>query len=204
MAPRAGTHSMRRTGALILAFVLQARGVTADVLDQENAPVTDGYSRCAAAGGLFQSFQPQFTPLAACALDIRQVPAGGEVIHVRLHTGAPEGAVVAEASVLATSDGWTIATFDPPLDVTPGADYVIEWVQPVSWWAFGFGDPYPRGEAYNCGGNLYVDRDFAFRTYAPPKHVESWSWSSLKRILSDGRPERIAAPPADDSAARSK
>ncbi len=187
-------HSLRLAAAAALALLLHVPGAPAEVLDQENAPATDGYSRCAAAGGLFQSFQPQFTPLAACALDIRDVPVGGEAIHVRVHAGAPEGIVLAEATVLATAAGWAVAAFSPPLDVVPGTDYVIEWVQPRSWWAFGFGDPYPRGEAYNCGGALYFDRDFAFRTYAPPVHMESRSWSSIKLILSGSQPQHRNAP----------
>ena len=66
----------------------------------------------------------------------------------------------------------------------PRRDYVIEWVHPVSRWASSPGDPYPRGEAYNCGGVLLFDTDLNFRTYAPDRHVEDVTWTQAELRLS--------------------
>jgi hypothetical protein len=68
--------------------------------------------------------------------------------------------------------------------MNPGRDYFIEWVEPRSWWAVATGNPYPRGEAYNCGDSLLALDDYNFRTFAPTVHVESRPWAEVKAILS--------------------
>jgi hypothetical protein len=174
----------------LLAGSIMALPAGADVLDQENAPQTLGWTGCSTpAGNLFQSFEPRFKPLSALEIDARDVPAAGETATFRLHTGAPEGEVVAEVTIRIEHTGWAHIAFDPPIDVTTRHDYVIEWVHPVSRWASSFGDPYPHGEAYNCGAMLLFDMDFSFRTYAPDQHVEDVSWTYVLRRLS-GAPRR--------------
>jgi len=181
-------HWGRAQLVALLAGSLLSSPARADVLDQENAPPTLGWTGCSTpTGNLFQSFEPRFTPLSAVEIDVRDVPMTGETATFRLHTGAPEGEVVAEVTVRIEKAGWTRIPFDSVLAVTTRHDYVIEWMHPVSRWASSFGDPYPRGEAYNCGGSLLFDTDFSFRTYAPDQHVEDVSWTHAKRRLSDSR-----------------
>src|SRR5262245_11778889 len=99
--------------AVSTAGLLLAAPAHADVLDQENAPQTRGWTGCSTpTGNLFQSFEPSFTPLSAVAIDVREVPAAGEMATFRLHAGAPEGEVVAEVTVRLEQAGWVRIAFD--------------------------------------------------------------------------------------------
>lgn len=166
------------------SLVLSAGPITAeptDVLDQHNDRATAFRSRCeGAARSLSQVFRPAATPLAAIALEVRDVPTLGDRMHVRVRLGWPGGPILTEAHVDVATAGWVRFDFAEPLLVELDASYVIEWVEPRSWWACGFDDPYERGEAYNCGGQLLPDQDFNFRTWAPRTHWESRTWSDLK------------------------
>jgi len=189
--PSSQSHRSRAGHGTACFFVLAlaagpcALPVHADVLDQENAAASFAWRRCGGTGrSLFQSFMPRFTPLAAVALDIREVPAEGEMAHIRVRIGWTQGAVIAETVAAVTADGWTRFAFVEPVAVKPGTDYFIEWVQPRSWWAVASGNPYPRGEAYNCGEILLALDDYNFRTFAPAARVESRPWAEVKAILS--------------------
>ena len=132
---------------------------------------------------------PRFTPLAGVALDIREVPAGGDAVHVRVRAGWTRGPVVAEAVAAVTAEGWLQIVFAEPVAVNPGNDYVLEWVEPQAWWAVAVGNPYRRGDAYNCGETILPLDDYNFRTFAPAIRVEFRTWAEVKAILA-GEPPR--------------
>lgn len=180
----------RAAAACALAFLAALPAVPAagQVVDQECAAATSVWRRCGGTGrSLFQGFMPRFTPLAGVALDIRQVPASGETIHVRVRAGWTQGPVVAEAVALVTADGWMRFDFAEPVAVNPGRDYVLEWVEPQAWWAVAEGNRYARGEAYNCGETILPLDDYNFRTFAPEAHVEFRTWAEVKAILAGAR-----------------
>lgn len=166
------------------ALVMPAR---AQVIDQQNAAGHFAWRRCDGTGrSLFQSFLPRFTPLLGVELEVRDVPVGGERAHVRVRAGWTRGPVIGEAIAMIASEGWARFEFAAPAEVDPGRDYFIEWVEPQSWWVLDGTDPYPRGEAYNCGETLLVLDDYNFRTLAPAAHVETRPWAEVKAILSGG------------------
>lgn len=172
---------------LALAAGLQAMPAAGEVVDQECAATTSVWRRCGGTGrSLFQGFVPRFTPLAAVALDIRQVPPGGERVRVRVRAGWTQGPVVAEAVAAVTAAGWMRFAFAEPVVVHPGRDYVLEWVEPQAWWAVAEGNRYRRGEAYNCGETILPLDDYNFRTFAPEARVEFRTWAEVKAILAGG------------------
>lgn len=182
-----------RRASLCLLGILWAAGAAhtatarAQVIDQQNAAGHFAWRRCDGTGrSLFQSFLPRFTPLAGVDLEVRDVPAGGERAHVRVRAGWPRGPVIGEVTAMIAAAGWVRFEFAAPVDVNPGRDYFIEWVEPQSWWVVGVTDPYPRGEAYNCGETLLVLDDYNFRTFAPAAHLETRPWAEVKAILSGG------------------
>lgn len=155
-----------------------------DVLDQQNDVPTGLRARCDGTGrSLFQSFRPASTPLVAIALEARDVPPAGERVHVRVRAAAPDGPIVGESFAEVAAAGWVRFEFDEELLVELGGYYLIEWVEPRSWWACRDDDPYVRGEAYNCAGVVLPARDFNFRTWAPETHWEARSWGYVKLKL---------------------
>jgi hypothetical protein len=173
------------TSVLCLAGTRAACDPATDVLDQRNEAPTALRSRCdGAARSLFQAFRPAASPLAALAIEARDVPATGERLHLRVRAGSPWGPILGEAHAEITTDGWVRVDFASALALQLDDYYLIEWVEPRSWWACRDDDPYRRGEAYNCAGTLLPNRDFNFRTWAPQAHWESRTWSDLKRRLS--------------------
>jgi hypothetical protein len=182
----------RRAAAGLLVLVsswVAAADPLIDVIDQENAPATAARSRC--DGGdrsLWQAFCPRATPLSAVALDVRDVPAAGESALVQLRAGAPDGPVLGGARAVIAADGWVRFVFAAALPIELDGYYVIEWVRPRGWWAQRNDDPYARGEAYDCAGEVLAFTDFNFRTYAPAAHWQATTWSAIKRRL--GRHER--------------
>lgn len=172
------------TSILLLATAPAAADPATDVLDQRNDVPTGFRSRCDGAGrSLFQAFRPGATPLAALAIEARDVPAGGERARLRVRAGSPSGPILGEAHADIAADGWIRFDFTDALVVQLDHYYLIEWVEPQSWWACRDDDPYRRGEAYNCGGVVLPDRDFNFRTWAPKTHWESRTWGDVKRRL---------------------
>jgi hypothetical protein len=159
----------------------------ADVLDQECAPATIWVARCLRAGaGWAQSFRPSTTPLAAVALDIRDVPMRGDSMRVCVRAGLLTGQVLAEARVFVTQDGWARFAFDPEIGVELDQTYTIQLIGSGAWWACSDTDPYARGFAFNCGAEILPVRDFNFRTYAPAEHWQQMGWSEWKRRLVPG------------------
>lgn len=173
--------------AMLVAHAAIASDPVGEVLDQESAVVTDSRARCLESGaGMVQSFRPTSTPLAAVALDIRAVPPPGDSLRVRVRAGL-HGRVLGKSQVFVTADGWVRFAFDPPIGVDMGSDYAIEWIGGGAWWACSEADPYARGFAFNCGGEILPRRDFNFRTYAPAAHWRQIGWSEWKtRMASSG------------------
>jgi hypothetical protein len=59
--------------------------------------------------------------------------------------------------------------FNPPIALTVGSVYVIEWAMPpkgFSGWRFSGVNAYPRGVSYNCSGISTPGNDFCFTTWA--------------------------------------
>ena len=150
--------------------------------DQMNGDPGGSYESCSAdLGSLFQSFTPTLSSLAAIDLSLRgggQFPAEGYESTVYIRSQAHDGTILGSATATVRSIYYTEAfryCFSPPLSVTPGMSYIIEWAAPeqgseVLSWCVKDGNPYPGGMAFSCAGEPSPDADFVFRTYGwgPP------------------------------------
>jgi len=137
-------------------------------------------------GSLFQSFTPTAPTLAVVSLQFRpgnDFPQDGLEVTVRIHADKPDGAVLGSAVATAPAPGATAEpvvafAFEPPLKVTAGKVYVIEWVAPEGGDAVltvlaTEMDTYPGGTAFDATGAALPGQDLAFATYKEvPKEVE--------------------------------
>ena len=129
-------------------------------------------------GSLFQSFKPSASSLVAVSLALRagsEFPEAGYTATVRIREGSPQGEVLGTSTAFIPGPqlpGGVIEVlfpFDPPLSLTPGETYLIEWATPeegdaVLTWMVAEGDPYPQGTAFDCSGTAIPDEDFLFAT----------------------------------------
>lgn len=161
------------------------------VIDQEN-DVAQGHQSAScgtAMASLYQSFTPVQTPLIAVELRTSSTTgvggnAGNSTVRIRL--GAPDGAILAETTTALAPD-WFRVEFGGPggVAVTPGQLYLIEWVEPPSWFIT-VSDTYPGGTSYGCTANLIPSRDFCFRTYTMlPLPVEDTTWGAVKALFKE-------------------
>jgi cysteine-rich repeat protein len=135
----------------------------------------DGSTFAANIGSLAplgQEFTPRQDLLSGVA--VRVTPAGGGVgtgaLTARVHADSLDGAVIAEADVVADTRFETtpIFTFDPPVAVQPGARYVLELINPAGnlmWVARGRSGAcaYLAGRSITAGE--LADGDYLFATF---------------------------------------
>jgi outer membrane protein assembly factor BamB len=131
-------------------------------------------------GSLFQSFTPSAYFLWGTDLRLRaggDFPDNGYHTTIRIRSDALDGAELATATVFVPGPQDTGTQpvvrfrFSPPVPVTPGDPYVIEWITPeegdiVLTWMVVEGDPYLGGTAFGCQGISIPNEDFVFITYA--------------------------------------
>lgn len=167
-----GNHVGSTTGA----FQFTVASGTNFTLDQENGAIPSATTYSNQGSSLSQSFTPGASPLVAVKLLLR---AGGSFTSdytsiVRIRNGSPTGTVVGTGTQIipaATTGAHIEATYllDWPVQVDPGATYVIEWVSPsptILTWFGETGDPYAGGEAF-AGSASNQDVDHIFWTYSP-------------------------------------
>lgn len=149
--------------------------VAQDLQDQVNdPPATTTYS-CGGGGTLLrQSFTPGLPAVTAVALRLRaggSFPASGLRLGVRLTAVDGTERAAGEADVPGPLAAGTSVLVRFPL-VPPvangGERLVLAWESTgpaaLSWFGTD-GDPYPRGEAFGCGGAAIPGRDYNFITY---------------------------------------
>lgn len=142
-----------------------------------NPPATTTYS-CGAGGvPLAQEFTPAVAQLVAVEIFLR---AGGafppDGLDLDLRLLAADGQELGAATVRVpgpVAAGRVVAAhfdFNSPVAVTPGARHRLAWETVVPSelsWLGADGDPYPRGDALSCAGEVIVGRDYNFITYGP-------------------------------------
>jgi len=169
---------------LLVAFVTSAAGAQDQSTGAE--PTTTLGCGSPPKGSLFQSFTPAAPKLAAVSLQFRpgkEFPAQGCKVMVRIRADKPDGAVLGSATATAPPPGATaepvvVFAFEPPISVTAGKVYVIEWVAPEAGDATltcmaTEKDAYAGGTALDATGTALPTQDLAFATYQEvPKEVE--------------------------------
>jgi hypothetical protein len=136
--------------------------------DQSNPgpPADYAYSSC---GGqpqsLYQSFRPLASELRTVRLYLRIFSS--QVLTVNIRAGAFDNPVFASASATGSYGlGDVDFEFGPPVGLTPGATYFIEYVGAPTDATWGWTpDLYPDGAYYGCTGVETTDRDFVFATF---------------------------------------
>ncbi|OEU73404.1 MAG: hypothetical protein BA869_02215, partial [Desulfuromonadales bacterium C00003107] len=133
-------------------------------------------------GSLFQSFTPSATHLTAVDLQLRaggEFPAEGYTTTIGIRSGTFDGYVLATATAFVPDPAQSVINFElsPPIEITSGATYLIEWISPeeggkVLTWLIAEDDPYPGGTAFGCTGTAILDEDFIFTTYATVDQVD--------------------------------
>jgi hypothetical protein len=177
-----GTETVRVRRARLLLVPAEKRLLKTP--DQINDPESGTSFGCGDTGlSLYQGFTPTVSPLVAVDLRLRaggSFPAGGTVTTVNLRGGTPAGPVLGTATAFVPGPQPVGAQFliqlhfAPPIAVTPGATYVIEWLSPgppgvpadaILTWMGREDDPYPGGNAFGCTAIAAPEDDFNFVSY---------------------------------------
>ena len=148
--------------------------------DQRNTISSRSTMNCGGSGlNLAQGFTPAMSFLALIDLFVQPRAGASEYpTEIKVHSGSCVGPVVGTATIQppivleATWNGVVTLRFEfnPPIALTVGSLYVIEWVMPqenVFTWHHSGTNTYPGGTAYNCSGVSIPGDDFCFITWAP-------------------------------------
>ena len=175
---------------LALIVVLGATGIArADsfIVDQRNEPDLWTQYSISSFTPIGQEFTPQLSKLTAVELWIAsQNGTGSAGVTVRIWQGSVAGTLLGESEPLTVPDGHDAPvrfTFAAPVDLAPGAVYVLEVVRTQ-----GPGNVLLSGDnddSYGAGRPLlrgnFMNGDFWFRTGADASvPVRASTWGELK------------------------
>jgi hypothetical protein len=142
--------------------------------DQVNDPPATTTFSCGGGTLMRQSFTPGLPVVSAVEIRLRaggSFPAAGLSLRLRLLApdGTERGRGTADVAGPLAAGAQVLARFDLAVPVPAGGgQLVIAWESTgpaeLSWFGTD-GDPYPRGEAYACGGAPVTGRDYNFVTY---------------------------------------